>query len=50
MLQPCVLQREKKLLPALGSLLPELISGYGYRPLRSVLTNLVVIVCFAGAY
>jgi hypothetical protein len=43
-------QRARKLAAYLGSLLLDLISGSGYRPLRSFLTYLLVIVGFAGAY
>jgi hypothetical protein len=34
----------------LGSLLLDLISGYGYRPLRSIATYVLVVLAFAGAY
>jgi hypothetical protein len=34
----------------LGSLLLDLISGYGYRPARSLITYILVILAFAGAY
>lgn len=34
----------------LGSLLLDWISGYGFKPLRSLITYVVVILCFAAAY
>ncbi len=37
-------------LRALGSLSLDLISGYGYRPLRSFITYVAVILAFAGLY
>jgi uncharacterized protein YjbI with pentapeptide repeats len=37
-------------LRAFGSLLLDLISGYGYRPLRSVVTYVLVTVAFAGLH
>jgi uncharacterized protein YjbI with pentapeptide repeats len=45
-----VLRRQHKYLRYLGSLLLGLISGYGYRPLRSVATYVLVVLAFAGAY
>jgi hypothetical protein len=50
-----VLQREVLLLEgrmgaALGSWLLDLIAGYGYRPLRSVIAYVVIICAFAAAY
>jgi hypothetical protein len=34
----------------LGSLFLDLIAGYGYRPTRSIVTYILVICAFAGAY
>jgi uncharacterized protein YjbI with pentapeptide repeats len=50
MLQRQVLRREGHVLRYIGSLLLDLIAGYGYRPLRSVYTYLLVITLFALAY
>jgi hypothetical protein len=49
-LQRQVLRRQGHWLRALGSLLLDLMSGYGYRPLRAFLTYVLVIVAFAGLY
>jgi uncharacterized protein YjbI with pentapeptide repeats len=49
-LQRRVLRGQGKLLRSGGSRLLDLISGYGYRPVRSVITYLVVVVGFAVAY
>jgi hypothetical protein len=49
-LQRRVLQRERRYLAAIGSWLLDLISGYGYKPVRSVVTYLLVILSFAAAY
>jgi hypothetical protein len=40
----------RKLPVYMGSLLLDLISGYGYRPLRSLISYVVVVLAFAGAY
>jgi hypothetical protein len=50
-----VLQRrtnrlQAKVLRSFGSLLLDLISGYGYRPLRSFVTYALVVLGFAAAY
>jgi len=42
--------RVQKLTAYLGSWFLDLISGYGYRPMRSFLTYLLVILAFAAAY
>jgi hypothetical protein len=49
-LQRHVLLRQGHLLRCLGSLFLDFISGYGYRPLRSFLTYIVVVLGFAAAY
>jgi uncharacterized protein YjbI with pentapeptide repeats len=50
LLQRTVSRRQKQWGRALGSWLLDFISGYGYKPMRSVITYLVVILCFAAAY
>jgi hypothetical protein len=50
LMQHIVLRRKHHYLRWLGSLLLGLISGYGYRPLRSVATYVLVILAFASAY
>jgi hypothetical protein len=50
MLQRQVLIRDRHYGRAFGSWLLDLISGYGYKPMRSVITYLVVILSFAVAY
>ncbi|HEX6543283.1 MAG TPA: pentapeptide repeat-containing protein [Ktedonobacterales bacterium] len=49
-LQRRVLRQHQHYLRAGGSWLLDLISGYGYKPLRSFTTYLLVIVAFAAAY
>jgi uncharacterized protein YjbI with pentapeptide repeats len=49
-LQRQVLRRQGQVLRYLGSLLLDLIAGYGYRPLRSFATYLLVVIAFAGVY
>jgi hypothetical protein len=49
-LQRGTLRRTGRFGAAFGSWLLDLISGYGYRPMRSVLTYIVVMVGFAAAY
>jgi uncharacterized protein YjbI with pentapeptide repeats len=49
-LQRHVLRRQLQYVRAVGSLLLDLISGYGYRPLRSFITYALVVLGFAGAY
>jgi uncharacterized protein YjbI with pentapeptide repeats len=49
-LQREVLRLEGHWLRWLGSLLLDAISGYGYRPLRSVAAYVAIIAAFAGAY
>jgi hypothetical protein len=50
LLQLRVLRREHHLLRYLGSQLLNLISGFGYRPLRSFITYALVVLGFAAAY
>jgi uncharacterized protein YjbI with pentapeptide repeats len=50
LMQRVVLRRQRHYLRWLGSLFLWLIAGYGYRPLRSVLTYLVVVGGFAALY
>ncbi len=49
-LQAVVLRRKGQWLRWLGSLLLDLVAGYGYHPLRSALTYLLVVGGFAAAY
>jgi uncharacterized protein YjbI with pentapeptide repeats len=50
LLQRQVARREGHWLRSLGSLLLDLISGYGYRPLRSLRTYLLVVTLFGLSY
>ena len=45
-----VLRRQRKYLKYLGSWLLWLIAGYGYRPLRTILIYLCMILGFAASY
>jgi uncharacterized protein YjbI with pentapeptide repeats len=49
-LQRLVLRRQRQFLRAFGSWLLDLVAGYGYKPLRSVLTYVAVVLAFAAAY
>ncbi len=49
-LQRQVLRLQGRFLPYFGSLLLGVVSGYGYKPMRSVITYLVVILSFAIVY
>lgn len=49
-LQRQVLWRQGRLAKAAGSWLLDAVSGYGYKPIRSVYTYLLVVLCFAAAY
>lgn len=49
-LQRRVLLRRLRIPQYLGSWLLDLISGYGYRPMRSFITYVLVILAFAAAY
>lgn len=48
--QRIVLRKQRKFVRWLFSCLLDLISGYGYKPMRSVITYVVTICVFAGAY
>ncbi len=50
MLQRRVLRHQRHYLRASGSWLLDLISGYGYKPMRSLITYLLVIGLFAVGY
>jgi hypothetical protein len=50
MLQRQVLRRQRNWIRYSGSLLLDLVSGYGYRPLRSVVTYLLVVGLFGLAF
>jgi uncharacterized protein YjbI with pentapeptide repeats len=49
-LQRQVLRRQGQLGRAFGSWLLDLVSGYGYKPMRSVIAYVLIICLFAGAY
>lgn len=49
-IQRRVLRQQRHYLRASGSWLLDLISGYGYKPMRSFITYLLVIVAFAALY
>ena len=49
-LQRQVLRRQGYNVRALGSWLLDIISGYGYRPVRSLIAYIIVILSFAAAY
>ncbi len=48
--QRAVLRQQRKWGRALGSWLLDLISGYGYKPTRSLIAYILIICVFAGAY
>jgi uncharacterized protein YjbI with pentapeptide repeats len=50
LMQRVVLRRQRHYLRWLGSLFLWLIAGYGYRPLRSVLSYVLVVASFAALY
>ncbi len=50
LLQRGVLRRQHRYLRLISSWFLDLVSGYGYRPLRSLLTYIVVILGFAVIY
>jgi hypothetical protein len=50
LLQRHVNRLQRRPLRYFGSILLDLISGYGYKPLRSVVTYLLVVLGFATAY
>src|SRR5262249_54994686 len=45
-----VLRSKRRFGAALGSWLLDLISGHGYKPMRSLIAYVVIICAFAGAY
>jgi uncharacterized protein YjbI with pentapeptide repeats len=49
-LQRHVLRRQRKLGRAFGSWLLDVVSGYGYKAMRSVIAYVLIISLFAGAY
>jgi hypothetical protein len=49
-LQRQVLRRQGRLLSAIGSRFLDLVAGYGYKPMRSFITYLLVVLGFAAAY
>jgi hypothetical protein len=49
-LQRRVLRRRRRWGAAFGSWLLDLISGHGYKPVRSLITYVLIICAFAGAY
>ncbi len=49
-LQRQVLRRQGRHGAALGSWLLDVVAGYGYRPMRSLIAYVVIILAFAGAY
>jgi hypothetical protein len=50
LLQRQVLRRQGHLGRAVGSWLLDLVAGYGYKPLRSIVTYFMVVLGFAAAY
>ncbi len=50
MLQRVVLRRQRKFGRYLFSGFLDLLAGYGYRPLRSVIAYLLIILSFTGLY
>jgi len=50
LMQRRVLHLQQHYLRAFGSWLLDLISGYGYKPMRSIMAYVVIICAFAGAY
>ncbi len=49
-LQRQVLRRQGRLWQAVGSWLLDMLAGYGYKPMRSVVTYIMVVLGFAAAY
>jgi hypothetical protein len=49
-LQRQVLRRQRRFGAAFGTWLLDLIAGYGYKPLRSLVAYVLVVGLFAGAY
>jgi uncharacterized protein YjbI with pentapeptide repeats len=50
LVQRAVFRRQGKLARYFGSWFLSLIAGYGYKPMRSVITYIVIVCAFAGAY
>jgi len=50
LLQKKVLWQQRKLAAFLFSTFLDLLAGYGYKPLRSLIAYLLVIFCFAAVY
>lgn len=48
--QRVVLRRQRRFLRYFGSLLLDLSSGYGYKPIRSLIAYVIIVCLFAGAY
>lgn len=49
-LQRQVLRRQRRYGAALGSWFLDVIAGYGYKPMRSLIAYVLIICAFAGAY
>jgi hypothetical protein len=49
-LQRRVLRQQGHLVRALGSWLLDVVAGYGYRPIRSLIAYVIIICAFAAAY
>jgi hypothetical protein len=49
-LQRQVLRRQGKWVRAFGTWLLDVVAGYGYKPMRSVLAYVVIVCLFAAAY
>lgn len=49
-LQRQVLRRQRRYGSALGSWFLDLIAGYGYKPMRSLIAYILIICTFSGAY
>jgi hypothetical protein len=49
-LQREVLRRQRRYGAALGSWLLDMIAGYGYRPMRSLIAYIIIILAFAAAF
>src|SRR5258706_5232652 len=50
LLQRQGLRRQRKYAAAFGSWLLDVVSGYGYKPMRSLIAYIAIICAFAGAY
>lgn len=49
-LQRQVLRRQRHWVRWLGSVLLDMVAGYGYKPIRSIFTYLLVVIVFAAVY